>query len=61
MLVNLNQHYPFTFQGAADDPAIYAAIQRMTSTRRCPVGWQRQAPEGPGRRVLASERDPCCD
>lgn len=31
MLVNLNQHYPFTFQGAADAPDIYAAIRRLTS------------------------------
>ena len=35
MLVNLNQRYPFTFQGAADDPAIYAAIQRLDFNRRC--------------------------
>lgn len=31
MLVDLNQHHPFTFQGAADDPEAYAAIQRLTS------------------------------
>jgi CubicO group peptidase (beta-lactamase class C family) len=31
MLVEINQHYPFTFQGAADDPEVYAAIRRWTS------------------------------
>ncbi len=31
MLVEVNQHYPFTFEGAADDPVIYAAMRRMTS------------------------------
>ncbi len=31
MLVEVNQHYPFTFKGAADDPIIYAAMRRMTS------------------------------
>jgi len=30
MLVEVNQHFPFTFQGAADDPEVYAAIQRLT-------------------------------
>jgi CubicO group peptidase (beta-lactamase class C family)/murein DD-endopeptidase MepM/ murein hydrolase activator NlpD len=32
MLVEVNQHFPFTFRGAADDPEVYAAIQRLTST-----------------------------
>jgi CubicO group peptidase (beta-lactamase class C family) len=36
MLVEINQHYPFTFQGPADDPEVYAAIKRMTSTGRAP-------------------------
>ena len=31
MNVEVNQHYPFTFQGAADDPEVYATIQRLTS------------------------------
>jgi hypothetical protein len=31
MLVEVNQHYPFTFEGAADDPIIYAAMRRVTS------------------------------
>ena len=30
MLVEVNQHFPFTFQGPADDPEVYAAIQRLT-------------------------------
>ena len=34
MLVEVNQHFPFTFQGAADDPQVYAAIERMTANTR---------------------------
>ncbi len=30
MQVGVNQHFPFTFQGVADDPEVYAAIQRLT-------------------------------
>jgi hypothetical protein len=29
MLEKLNQHFPFTFQGAADDPAVYAELKRL--------------------------------
>lgn len=31
MHVEANQHFPFAFHGAADDPTVYAAIQRLTS------------------------------
>ena len=31
MQVDVNQRFPFTFQGAADDPQVYAAIKRLTS------------------------------
>jgi hypothetical protein len=31
MQADVNQHYPFTFQGAADDPEVYAALKRLTS------------------------------
>jgi hypothetical protein len=31
MQVEVNQHFPFTFQGAADDPQVYAAIRRLTA------------------------------
>ncbi len=31
MLEKLNQHYPFTFGGAADDPVTYAALKKLTS------------------------------
>ena len=31
MLENLNQHFPFTFRGAADDPLVYATLKRLTS------------------------------
>jgi CubicO group peptidase (beta-lactamase class C family) len=36
MLVEVNQHFPFTFQGAADDPEVYAAIHRLTSAGGVP-------------------------
>ncbi|MBP8911650.1 MAG: serine hydrolase [Phycisphaerae bacterium] len=32
MLVELNQRFPFTFRGAADDRQVYAAMQRVTSS-----------------------------
>ncbi len=31
MHVKVNQYYPFTFGGPADDPAVYAMIRRLTS------------------------------
>jgi len=31
MMVELNQHFPFTFRGAGDDPKVYAALRRATS------------------------------
>jgi CubicO group peptidase (beta-lactamase class C family) len=31
MLERRNQHVPFTFQGADDDPAVYAELKRLTS------------------------------
>jgi CubicO group peptidase (beta-lactamase class C family) len=34
MQVEVNQHYPFTFRGAADDPEVYASLKRMTADRR---------------------------
>jgi len=42
MLVELNQHFPFTFHGAADDPEVYTAIKRLTSDSPASsgsVGW----------------------
>jgi CubicO group peptidase (beta-lactamase class C family) len=30
MLQRLNQHFPFTFNGAVDDPAIYGALRELT-------------------------------
>ncbi len=32
MLKEVNQYYPFTYRGAADDPAVYAALKRLTSS-----------------------------
>jgi CubicO group peptidase (beta-lactamase class C family) len=34
MEVKVNQHFPFTFHGAADDPVVYAAIKRLASPAR---------------------------
>jgi hypothetical protein len=31
MLEKTNQHYPFSFRGAADDVAVYAAIKKLTT------------------------------
>ena len=31
MLEKTNQHFPFAFQGAADEPTIYAAVKKLTS------------------------------
>jgi CubicO group peptidase (beta-lactamase class C family) len=36
MLVERNQHYPFTFGGAADDPMIYGAIRSLTTAATVP-------------------------
>jgi CubicO group peptidase (beta-lactamase class C family) len=33
MLEELNQHYPFTFKGAADDPLFYAKLKELTSAK----------------------------
>jgi CubicO group peptidase (beta-lactamase class C family) len=33
MLKEVNQFYPFTYKGAADEPAVYAALKRLTSGR----------------------------
>ncbi|HOW73656.1 MAG TPA: serine hydrolase [Candidatus Paceibacterota bacterium] len=32
MLEKLNQHYPFAFNGAADDPVFYAKLRELTAT-----------------------------
>ncbi|MBM4028812.1 MAG: DUF1593 domain-containing protein, partial [Planctomycetes bacterium] len=47
MLAEVNQHYPFKFQGAADDPEVYAAIKRLTSSGsvRSPGGGLRGEPD----------------
>jgi hypothetical protein len=31
MLQSLNQHFPFTFNGAVDDPVIYGALRELTA------------------------------
>jgi len=48
MLVEVNQHFPFTFRGAADDPEVYAAIQRLTSTSWVPSSGGSVKAEGLG-------------
>lgn len=45
MLVDRNQHYPFTFEGAADDPVVYAKLAELTTGRYFPPpesagGWR---------------------
>ncbi len=40
MHVEVNQHHPFTFQGAADDPEVFAAIRRLTSASVRGIGFQ---------------------
>ena len=30
MLEKLNQHYPFSFRGAADDPLVYDTLRQLT-------------------------------
>lgn len=32
MLKAVNQFYPFTYKGAADDPTVFAALKRLTSS-----------------------------
>ena len=46
MHVEVNQHFPFTFQGAADDVAVYAAMARLTGAGYFPPpesqgGWRK--------------------
>lgn len=38
MLEKHNQHFPFTFDGVADDPIVYAKIRELTSTPRAKTG-----------------------
>ena len=33
MLEKVNQHFPFTFRGAADDAVVYAALKQLSSVR----------------------------
>jgi hypothetical protein len=33
MLEKVNQRFPFTFRGAADDPVVYAALKELSSTK----------------------------
>jgi len=34
MLEKVNQHYPFSFRGAADDPLVYSTISRLTTPKQ---------------------------
>jgi hypothetical protein len=36
MLEKLNQHFPFTFKGAADDEKVYAALKVLTTAEKSP-------------------------
>jgi hypothetical protein len=33
MLEKLNQHFPFTFRGTSDDPAVYAALKELAARK----------------------------
>ena len=44
MHVKANQHYPFTFQGAADAPEVYASIKRLTADGRPRLMIETDAP-----------------
>ena len=33
----INQHFPFTFDGAKDDPVVYAKLKELTSPRTKPA------------------------
>jgi CubicO group peptidase (beta-lactamase class C family) len=37
MLEKVNQHFPFTFEGAEDDPIVYAKLKELTSPRASAV------------------------
>ena len=53
MAVNVNQHYPFRFTGANDDPAVYAMLQHLTT-----AGDYFPPPDAEGGwRTLAGARD----
>jgi CubicO group peptidase (beta-lactamase class C family) len=38
MVEKVNQHFPFTFKGAADDPVVYAALKELSSAKAAPGG-----------------------
>ena len=38
MLEKLNQHFPFSFRGAADDPLVYTALKRLALAQRTSAG-----------------------
>jgi CubicO group peptidase (beta-lactamase class C family) len=46
MAEKVNQHFPFAFRGAADDPTVYAALKRLTTPAAFPPpeskgGWPK--------------------
>jgi CubicO group peptidase (beta-lactamase class C family) len=63
MLVNVNQHYPFRFTGAGDDPAVYAALRRLTTAGDyfpppdSQGGWRALTDARDLRRIAAMNRD----
>ncbi len=38
MLEKINQRFPFTFQGAADDPVVYAALKALSTAKNASLG-----------------------
>jgi len=38
MLAKINQHYPFSFRVAADDPLVYSTVRKLTSPSDIKMG-----------------------
>ncbi len=62
MAEKVNQHFPFAFRGAADDPPVYAAIKRLTSPDYFPDpeskgGWRKLDGPDDVRRLAGMDPD----
>ncbi len=63
MAEKVNQHWPFTFRGAADDPAVYAMLKQLTTaTGYFPPpesrgGWRKLDEPGDIRRLAGMDPD----
>ncbi|MCU0962965.1 MAG: beta-lactamase family protein [Pirellulaceae bacterium] len=63
MLVDRNQHFPFTFRGAADDPVVYARLKQLTTRNdyfpppESQGGWRKLERAEDIRRVAGMDAD----